>query len=61
MIDIHDFTSSQVFNLDVNKVTKAQRLYGKIINYGIVYGMSPFMLSKNFTLLVIVNRFFFLS
>ncbi len=45
-IDIHQLTASQVFNVDLEAVTNAQRSAAKSVNFGIVYGMSDHGLSQ---------------
>lgn len=45
-IDIHAKTASEVFNVPVEEVTKEQRSRAKAVNFGIVYGISDFGLSK---------------
>lgn len=44
-IDIHAKTASEVYNIPIDDVTKAQRRNAKVINFGILYGMSPHGLS----------------
>ena len=39
-IDIHTKTASEVFNVPMGQVTKTQRRAAKVINFGILYGMS---------------------
>ena len=39
-IDIHTKTASEAFNVPMDKVTKSQRRAAKVINFGILYGMS---------------------
>ena len=39
-IDIHTKTASEAFNVPFNQVTKNQRRAAKVINFGILYGMS---------------------
>lgn len=39
-IDIHTKTGAALFNTTISNVTKEQRGIGKLINFGIVYGMS---------------------
>jgi DNA polymerase-1 len=45
-IDIHKFTASEVFDVDIKEVSDDQRRKAKAINFGLVYGMSAFGLSK---------------
>jgi len=44
-VDIHTKTASEVYGVPMNEVTKAQRRDAKVINFGILYGMSPHGLS----------------
>ena len=46
-IDIHAKTASEVFNVDLDKVTKRQRSEAKAVNFGIVYGISDYGLSED--------------
>ena len=45
-IDIHKLTASQVFNKDIDDITKEERSMAKTVNFGIVYGMSDHGLSE---------------
>lgn len=45
--DIHAVTASQVFGVPLAEVTKLQRSHAKAVNFGIVYGISPFSLAQN--------------
>ena len=45
--DIHTATASEVLGVDPAKLTSAQRSIAKMINFGIVYGISAFGLSEN--------------
>ena len=44
--DIHSKTASEIFSVDENKVNEDMRRLAKNINFGIIYGISPFGLSK---------------
>ena len=44
--DIHKVTASQIFSIPVEQVDTAQRRQAKTINFGIIYGISPFGLSQ---------------
>jgi DNA polymerase-1 len=45
-LDIHRATASEVFSVPVEAVTSQQRSYVKAINFGLIYGMSAFGLSR---------------
>lgn len=44
--DIHSSTAAAVFNVPINMVTKEQRSNAKVVNFGIIYGVSAFGLSN---------------
>ena len=44
--DIHTLTASQVFDVPPLMVTADHRRQAKVVNFGIVYGLSPFGLSQ---------------
>lgn len=44
-IDIHTKTASEVYGIPMADVTKNQRRNAKVINFGVLYGMSPHGLS----------------
>ena len=45
--DIHRATAAEVFGKEKDKVTPNDRRIAKVINFGLMYGMSPFGLAKN--------------
>ena len=45
-IDIHSFTASEIFDIGIDKVSPDDRRSAKAINFGLIYGMSSFGLSK---------------
>ena len=40
-VDIHTKTASEVYGIPMERVTKNQRRDAKVINFGVLYGMSP--------------------
>ena len=46
-LDVHRATAAEVFGVEVDQVTSEQRRYAKVINFGLIYGMSSFGLAKN--------------
>jgi len=45
--DIHTATAAQVFNMPIDMVTPVMRSRAKAVNFGIVYGIGAFSLSKD--------------
>lgn len=45
--DIHARTAAEVMGKDINEVTSSERSQAKAVNFGIVYGISDFGLSKS--------------
>ncbi|KJJ83891.1 DNA polymerase I [Candidatus Omnitrophus magneticus] len=45
--DVHSFTASLIFNVSLDAVTSEMRATAKTVNFGIIYGMSSFGLSKD--------------
>tara|TARA_B100000965_G_scaffold29584_1_gene21857 strand:- start:1757 stop:4474 length:2718 start_codon:yes stop_codon:yes gene_type:complete len=48
--DIHASTASGVFNVPLKEVSKEQRSNAKVVNFGIIYGVSAFGLSNQTSL-----------
>ncbi|MBB3179237.1 DNA polymerase I [Variovorax sp. Sphag1AA] len=46
-IDVHRATAGEVFGVAVDQVSSEQRRYAKVINFGLIYGMSSFGLARN--------------
>ncbi|MES2945560.1 MAG: DNA polymerase I [Pseudomonadota bacterium] len=46
-IDVHRATAAEVFGVAVDQVSSEQRRYAKVINFGLIYGMSSFGLARN--------------
>ncbi len=46
-LDVHRATAAEVFGVSVHQVTSEQRRYAKVINFGLIYGMSSYGLAKN--------------
>uniref|UniRef100_UPI003F5CC3FA DNA polymerase n=1 Tax=Buchnera aphidicola TaxID=9 RepID=UPI003F5CC3FA len=44
--DVHTATASNIFDIEINKITIQQRQIAKIINFSVIYGITPFGLSK---------------
>ncbi len=49
-LDIHSFTAALVFNVDEKDVTTEMRGMAKTVNFGIIYGMSPYGLSQSLSI-----------
>ncbi len=49
-LDIHAATAAKVFGVTIEEVTKEMRRNAKMVNFGIVYGISPFGLSERLSI-----------
>ena len=45
--DVHQATAAEVFEVSLSQVSSDQRRLAKTINFGLIYGMSPFGLARN--------------
>ena len=45
--DIHRQTAALIFGIPEEEVSSSQRRIGKTINFGVIYGMSPFRLARD--------------
>ena len=45
-LDVHSATAAEVFAVDIEQVSVDQRRKAKAINFGLIYGMSAFVLAK---------------
>ncbi len=45
--DVHRATAAEVFGLPLDKVSPDERRIAKVINFGLIYGMSAFGLAQN--------------
>lgn len=61
--DLHSSTAAKIYNVDISNVTKDQRRMAKAVNFGIVYGMSPWGLAEELKISTFeandfINRYF---
>ena len=45
--DIHQATAAEIFGIPLEQVSSEQRRYAKVINFGLIYGMSAYGLAGN--------------
>ena len=48
--DVHRATAAEIFGIDPKAVDNEQRRYAKVINFGLIYGMSAFGLARQLNL-----------
>ena len=46
-LDVHRATAAEVFGVPLEQVSSEQRRYAKVINFGLIYGMSSYGLARN--------------
>ncbi len=46
-LDVHRATAAEVFGVELTQVSSEQRRYAKVINFGLIYGMSAYGLARN--------------
>ncbi len=46
-MDVHRATAAEVFGIPTGQVSAEQRRYAKVINFGLIYGMSAFGLARS--------------
>ena len=44
--DIHTSTAAAIYDLPIDQISSTQRRHAKAINFGLIYGMSPFGLTR---------------
>jgi DNA polymerase-1 len=45
-MDVHRATAAEIFSVGTGQVTSEQRRYAKVINFGLIYGMSAYGLAR---------------
>lgn len=50
--DIHSFTAATMYECDIEKVSSDMRRIAKILNFGVLYGLSPYGISRQTNLTV---------
>lgn len=46
-LDVHAHTASLIFGVDIDEISRQMRNTAKVVNFGIIYGMSAFGLAKD--------------
>ena len=50
--DIHSITATEIFDINIDKITPDQRAAAKTVNFGIIYGQSAFSLAQDLKITV---------
>ena len=61
--DLHSATAANIFDCDIDKVSKKQRSIAKTVNFGIIYGQQAYGLSKTLSIPIkeaksIIDKYF---
>lgn len=54
--DIHSVTAAQIFDVDIDSISSDMRRTAKVVNFGIIYGMSEYGLTKTLNISVKAAR-----
>jgi len=62
-LDIHRKTAASIFKIPEEDITREMRRRAKVVNFGIIYGMSPYGLAKELSItpeegMLIINAYF---
>jgi len=62
-LDIHRKTAASIFRIPEEDITREMRRRAKVVNFGIIYGMSPYGLAKELSItpeegMLIINAYF---
>ncbi len=49
-MDVHRATASEIFGVATDQVSSEQRRYAKVINFGLIYGMSAYGLARSLSI-----------
>jgi len=49
-VDVHTKTASEIFGVSTDKITAEMRRTAKTVNFGVIYGISPFGLSETLSI-----------
>ncbi len=57
-LDVHRVVASQIFNKSLEEITSEERRIAKTVNFGVIYGLSPYGLSQQLRIPVEVAKSF---